>query len=84
MLIVLILLHNFGAGMGEVVRTQNNILRRGGNRFTGSRREDVVGRKHEQARLQLSFHGKRNVHGHLVSIEVSIVPRAHQRVQTNG
>ena len=40
---------------GQIVGPQRNILRRRGNRFTVGRREDVVGREHQQFGFHLRF-----------------------------
>src|ERR1700688_3751326 len=43
--------------------------------------QDVVGRHHQDARLQLRFQRQRNVHGHLVAVEVGVERGADQRLQ---
>jgi hypothetical protein len=43
--------------------------------------QDVVGRHHQHARFQLRFERQRNVHGHLVAVEVGVERGADQRVQ---
>ena len=42
---------------------------------------DVVGRHHQHARFQLRFERQRNVHGHLVAVEVRVEGGADQRMQ---
>ena len=43
--------------------------------------EDVVGRHHQHARFQLRFKRQRNVHGHLVAVEVGVEGGADQRMK---
>src|SRR3546814_3522350 len=47
-------------------------------------REDVIGRHHQHARFQLRLKAQRNVHGHLVTIEVRVESGADQRVKLDG
>ena len=44
-------------------------------------RQDVVGRHHQDARFHLRLERQRNVHGHLIAVEVGVERRADQRVQ---
>src|SRR5712672_3749693 len=67
----------------EIVQAEHDILRRHDDRLTIGRMQDVVGRHHQHARFQLRFQRQRNVHGHLVAVEVGVEGRAHQRVQLN-
>ena len=43
--------------------------------------QDVVGRHHQDARLELRLQRQRHVHGHLVAVEVGVERRAHQRME---
>ena len=43
--------------------------------------QDVVGRHHQDARFHLRFQRQRDVHGHLIAVEVGVERRADQRVQ---
>src|ERR1700729_504958 len=45
--------------------------------------QDVVGRHHQHARFQLRFQRQRDVHGHLVAVEVGVERGANQRMQLN-
>ena len=54
------------------------------DRATGRRRQDVVGRQHEDAGLGLGLGRQRHVDGHLVAVEVGVEGRAHQRVDLDG
>ena len=47
------------------------------------RRQDVVGRHHERARLDLRLDRQRHVHRHLIAVEVGVVRDADQRMQLN-
>ena len=71
-------------GLGEVVATQHDILRRYRDRRSVGRREDVVGRHHQHRRLDLSLRRERNVHGHLVAVEIRVERRADERVNADG
>ena len=50
-----------------------------GEPFAGM--QDVVGRHHQHARFQLRFERQRNVHGHLVAVEVGVERGADQRMK---
>ncbi len=43
--------------------------------------QDVVGRHHQDARFQLRFERQRDVHGHLVAVEVGVEGGADQRMK---
>jgi hypothetical protein len=47
------------------------------------RAEDVVDRQHQRARLDLSLEAQRQVHRHLVAVEVRVEARADQRVHAD-
>ena len=66
---------------GQVVRAEDHILRRNRYGFPVHGFEQVVGRKHQESCLCLRLCGKRNVHRHLVAVEVRIERGANQRVQ---
>ena len=68
----------------EEVAAENHILSRHGDRFTVLRFQQVVGGKHEETGFGLGFHGKGNVHGHLVAVKVGVKGRAGQGVQFDG
>jgi len=65
---------------GKVIGTQNHILCGRYHRPAVFGIQYIVRSKHEQLGLRLSFGGQGNVHGHLVSIKVSVVSRAYQGV----
>ena len=46
--------------------------------------QDVVGRHHQHAGLELGFQRQGHVHGHLVAVEVGVEGRADQRMQLDG
>ena len=54
--------------------------RRGHDRATRRRRQDVVGAQHEHAGLGLGLGRQRHVDGHLVAVEVGVERRADERV----
>ena len=68
----------------DVVAAQRDVLRRGGDRLAARRREDVVRRQHQHAGFHLRFDGQRDVHGHLVTVEVRVVGGANERVNADG
>ena len=73
-----------GAQFGNVVQTQDHILRRHGDRGTVGGVKDIVGTKHQHLSFENSLVTKRQVHGHLVTIEVGIEGGTSQGVQLNG
>src|SRR3974390_938255 len=65
----------------EVVEAEHNVLRRHDDRRAVRGMQDVVGGHHQHARFKLRFQRQRNVHGHLVAIEVGVERGADQRMQ---
>ena len=61
-----------GALGGEVVETDDHVLGRNRNRLAVRGLEDVVRREHENARFGLGLERQRDVHGHLVTVEVGV------------
>ena len=72
------------ASSGQVVQTDDHVLRRNRQRTTVSRRFDVVGREHQHAGLSLGLGSERHVHSHLVAVEVGVEGGADQRMQLDG
>src|SRR5262245_14356242 len=70
--------------LGYVIATQGDVLTWGGDRSTTRGRENVVRREHQHARFQLRLDRQRNVHCHLVAVEVGVVRGANERVNPNG
>jgi len=70
-------------GFRHVIQTEDHVLRRNCNRTTVSGRQDVVAREHEQLGFQRSVMRERNVHSHLVTIEVGVEGRTNEWVQTD-
>src|SRR4051812_212531 len=66
--------------VGQVVRAEHHVLRGRGERRAVRRRQDVVRRQHQEPRLGLGLGGQREMHGHLVAVEVGVERLAHQRV----
>ena len=64
-----------------VVQAQHHVLRRHDRRLAVGREQHVVGGQHQRAGFHLRFDRQRNVHGHLVAVEVGVEGRAHQRMQ---
>ena len=72
------------AGLGDVVQTEDHVLRRHGDRGAVGRVKDVVRSEHEQLGLEDGGIAQRQVHGHLVAVEVGVECRTCQRVQLHG
>ena len=72
------------AGHREVVDAEDHVLGRRRDRSAVGRREDVVARQHEDACLGLSLSRQRQVHGHLVPVEVGVERRADERMDLDG
>ncbi len=69
---------------GQVVEAEDHVLGRDGERLAVGRRQDVVGGEHQDLGLGLRLQRERDVHGHLVAVEVGVEGRADQRVQGDG
>ena len=65
----------------EIIEPEHDVLRRHDDRRAVGRMQDVVGRHHQDARFQLRLERQRNVHGHLVAVEVGVEGGADQRMQ---
>ncbi len=65
----------------EIIQAEHDVLRRHDDRLTVGRMQDVVGRHHQHARFELRFERQRNVHGHLVAVEVGVERGADQRMK---
>jgi hypothetical protein len=66
--------------VGQVVETEDHVLGRRRERRAVRRRENVVGGEHQDARLRLRLGREREVHRHLVAVEVRVERVADQRV----
>ena len=66
---------------GQIVRTQNHILCRYGYRTSVRRFQQVVGSQHQETCLSLCLSGQRQMHCHLVAVEVGVECGAYQRMQ---
>src|SRR5207248_1577504 len=66
------------------VAAEHDVLAGLGDRSSVRRLQNVVRGQHEQAALELGLERERNVHGHLVTIEVRVERGADERVNTNG
>src|SRR5688572_16408418 len=69
-----------GARLGEVVAPEHDVLRRNRDRRAAGRRQDVVRGHHQHRCLDLRFRRERNVHGHLVAVEVGVERGADERM----
>ncbi len=71
-------------GIGQVVRPQHHVLRRGSKRAAIGRAQDVICRQHQNTRFCLCFGTQRYVNGHLVTVEVCVKCRTYERVNLNS
>ena len=69
--------------LGDIVQTQNHVLRRQRDRRTIRGVQDVVRSQHQDLSLKHGGIAQRYVDSHLVTVEVGVECRTHQRVQTN-
>ena len=65
----------------EIIETKHDVLRRHDDRLAVCGMQDVIGRHHQNARFQLRFKRQRDVHGHLVAVEVGVERGADQWMQ---
>ena len=70
-----------GTNHGQIVATDDHVLRGRHDRTAILRFQDVVAREHEEAGFRLRLNRERHVNGHLVSVEVRVVRGADQRVE---
>ena len=73
-----------GAELGDIVQTEDHILRRHGDRRAVGRVEDIVRTEHEHLCFQNGFVAERQVNSHLVAVEVGVEARTSQRVQLDS
>ena len=66
---------------GHVVAAHHHVLRRADDRRAVGRAENVVGRHQQRVGLDLGLDRQRQVHRHLVAVEVGVEALAHQRVE---
>ena len=64
----------------QVVGAQDHVLRRSRQRRSVGGGQDVVGGEHQDPRLRLCLGRERQMHGHLVAVEVGVERMADQRV----
>ena len=69
---------------GQAVQADDHVLGGHGDRLAVGRLEDVVGGQHQDPRLGLRLGGQRQVHRHLVAVEVRVERGADQRVDLDG
>ena len=67
-------------GLGQVIEAEHHVLRGNGDGVAGGRRKNVVRGQHQHTGFDLRLGRKRNVHRHLVAVEIGIEGRADQRV----
>ena len=72
-----------GLGLGQVVDAQDHVLRGHGQRQAVGRRKNVARREHQHGRFNLRLGRERNVHGHLVAVEIGVERGANQRMDAD-
>ena len=70
--------------IGQVVGTDDHVLRWRDERTTVGGAQHVVGRQHQDASLGLRLGRQRQVNSHLVTVEVGVERGAHQWVNLDG
>ena len=73
-----------GTELGNIVQAQHHILRRHRNRRTVCRIQDIVRLQHQNLSFQNRFVAQRQMHSHLVTVEVGIERRTSQRMQLDS
>ena len=68
----------------QVIDTQNHVLGWRNDRFPVSRFEQVLRSEHQFARFLHCFLSQGHVNSHLVTVEVRVEGRTHQRVQLDS
>ena len=66
---------------GQVIQPQHDILAGHDDRLAVGRAEDVVGRHHQNAGLELGLQRKRYMHRHLIAVEVGVEGGTDQRMK---
>ncbi len=69
------------AELGDIIKTENHVLRRHGDRCAVCRVKNVVCAEHQHLCLKDSLVAKRKVNGHLVTVEVGVECRTCERMQ---
>src|SRR5688572_2110665 len=72
-----------GLRLGQVVAAEDDVLRRHRHGRAVAGRQDVLRRHHQRRRFDLRLGRERNVHGHLVAVEVGVERRADERVDAD-
>ena len=71
-------------GLGQVVESEHHVLRGHGDRLARRGRQNIVRGQHQHAGFNLRLRRQRNVHGHLIAVEVGVERGADQRVNLDG
>ena len=69
--------------LGDIVQTEHHVLRRNGDRCTVGRVQNIVRLKHQNLSLKDCLIAQRQMHSHLVAVEVGIERRTSQRMKLN-
>ena len=65
----------------DIVEPEHDVLARHDDRHAVGGMQDVVGRHHQDARLELRLQRQRHMHRHLVAVEVGVERRTDERMQ---
>ena len=68
----------------QVINAEHHVLGRNRDRLAAGRRKQVLRRKHQDRGFDLGFRRQRNVHGHLVAVEVRVERGANERMDLDG
>ena len=70
-----------GTLLGDIIKSEHHVLRRHRDRRSVGRVQDIVRTEHQNLRLQNGGIAQRQVHGHLIAVEVGVERRTSQRMQ---
>src|SRR4029077_14409867 len=73
-----------GLVLGQIVDAEDHVLRRHGQRQAVCRRQNVARAEHEHGGFDLRLGRKRDVHGHLVAVEVRVERGCNERMNAGG
>ena len=68
---------------GQIIDPQDDVLAGDDDRHPVCRRQDIVGRHHQNPGFGLRLDGQRHMDGHLIAVEIGIEGRTDQRMELN-
>ena len=72
------------AELGDIVQTEHHVLRRHSDRFAIGRVKNIVRLQHQHLCFHHRLVAERQVHSHLVAVEVGVKRRTCERVQLDS